>query len=106
MNRTEIINNLSKNMMAAEQAIACVPADRWVIVWGASVLKTDGKKVSLIGPTIYSGSPSVMKIEAERFIAKTAGIDHPTAVRAMPARRALAAVRKANRELLASIPAF
>lgn len=100
----EVIKQLQDNMHAAEQRLAHVPVNQWVILWGNSVLKTDGHKVSLLGPKIFHGAEDAMKDAAQRFAATVTELQYVDAVQAMPARKALLAMRKANCELLNVIP--
>jgi hypothetical protein len=98
--------DLRTNMAKAEAAIAALEPTQWVILWGASVLRTDGEKVGLLGASIYTGARWMMEQDAEKWAEKVTGLGTNDTVAAMPASKALAAVKASNAQLLDSIPAL
>lgn len=101
----QTIADLKAAMHKAEMDLARLPASAWVILWGNSALKTDGARVGLLGPKVYSGAQAFMQEEAARFERKLSDMVDPQPVRAMSSTDALATVQAANQELLAGLPA-
>jgi hypothetical protein len=100
------LDQLKSNMDKTEAAIRALPTDAWVIVWGGSVLRTDGAKMGLLGPKIWVGNDQAdAEAHAERFratIAREASrLDEVVA--AVMACHAHAIVREQNENLLATI---
>lgn len=102
-NIAAIIADLRANMKAAEDRIAALPADVYVIVWHNSCLRTDGKTVAMLGPEIYtSESRAYMQAECKAWNAKLPA-EQEAAV-CMTAAQALETIRAGNAALVAGLP--
>lgn len=110
MNRSEIIATVRANCQKTEEAIAALPAEAWVIVWGQQVLKvgTDGR-IAILGVKFYTAPRAEVEANAAKFAAKVAREIPDSiggAIKACTAAEALETVRKAHAEMLAAIPEF
>lgn len=108
MNKQAAINEFKNATVAAEAAIAAVNPAAYVIMWNGAVLRTDGARVAILGPKVYTGDHVFMKREAAKFQAvvnKNSGIDDAP-VTVHTAAEALAIVKAENARLLKSIEAF
>lgn len=104
-NLQAVIDELAANMAKTEAAIAAVPADLFVILWNGSVLRTDGAKVAIVGPRIYTGSSRAFMVrEAAKFseLGKARGIEDSAAT-VHTAAQALQIVKAENAELMTKI---
>jgi hypothetical protein len=103
MNIAQAIAEVKTAAAKSEAAIAAVPSHLYVIVWHDCCLKTDGKKVAILGPAIYTGTRQFMAAECAKWNAAIEGKDDSPAI-VMSQAEALAHVQQKNADMLAALP--